>query len=52
MFPDLGKYADTVLLSYGATLLILAVLTLGYLRRNARIRSDLAAAEARREARR
>ncbi|MGR3721714.1 heme exporter protein CcmD [Abyssibius alkaniclasticus] len=50
MFPDLGKYADTVLFSYAAALLILAVLVLAYTRRNARIRRALVAAETRREA--
>ncbi|MEX0970607.1 MAG: heme exporter protein CcmD [Paracoccaceae bacterium] len=50
MFPDLGRHADTVLFSYAATLLILAVLAGSYALRNARIRRALATAEARRGA--
>jgi len=51
MFPELGKYAVTILSSYGAAISILAVLIAVYVLRNARIRRALAAAEARKAAR-
>jgi len=51
MWPDLGKYTDTILGAYGAAIVVLAALIIVYLRRNARIRRALAAAEARKAAR-
>ncbi len=45
--PDLGKYAVPVLGSYGATLVLLAVLIGVSVWRAARVRRAMAAAEAR-----
>jgi heme exporter protein D len=45
--PDLGKYAVAVLGSYGATILLLAVLVGVSLRRGARMRRALQEVEAR-----
>lgn len=46
MMPDLGKYAATVLLAYGVSLGLIAVLVVTSLRRSARLRRTLAQAEA------
>ena len=48
MMPDLGKYAVPVLVSYGASLGLIAVLVLATLRRGARVRRQLDEVEARR----
>ncbi|WP_095589054.1 heme exporter protein CcmD [Actibacterium ureilyticum] len=48
MIPDLGKYAFTVLMSYGASLGLLAVLIGLSLRRGARVRRALEDVESRR----
>ena len=48
MMPELGKYAATVLSSYGISILLLVALTALSLRRAARVRRELAAVEARR----
>lgn len=42
---DLGKYAGTVLYSYGATLSVLAILVAAYVRRNAKSKAALKAME-------
>ena len=47
MMPDLGRYAGTVLGAYAATLAPLALLVVVSWRRSARMRRDLAEAEAR-----
>lgn len=49
MIPDLGKYAFAVLMSYGASLGLLAVLIGLSLRRAARVRRELEDIEARRQ---
>ncbi|GGH26405.1 heme exporter protein D [Cribrihabitans marinus] len=41
MMPDLGKYADTVLSAYAASLVLLAVLVLVSLWRGRRVRAEL-----------
>lgn len=48
MIPDLGKYAFTVLMSYGASLALLVLLIGLSLRRGARVRRELDEIEARR----
>lgn len=50
MMPDLGKYADTVLSAYGASVVLIVLLVLVSLRRAAVVRRRLDAAEARRAA--
>ncbi|MGA9253816.1 MAG: heme exporter protein CcmD [Roseobacter sp.] len=45
MIPDLGKYADAVLSSYAASLVLLAILVLMTLRRGRKARRELAAIE-------
>lgn len=47
MIPDLGKYADAVLSSYAASLVLLAILVLMTLRRGRKARRELAAIEMR-----
>ena len=47
MMPDLGKYAVTVLASYGMTILLLAALVGFSLWRSARMRRALREVEAR-----
>lgn len=47
MMPDLGKYAATVLLSFGSTLGLLAVLVLVTLMRGAKVKRALEAQEKR-----
>ena len=47
MIPDLGKYADAVLSSYAASILLLAGLVLLSLRRGRRARRALEAIEQR-----
>jgi len=42
---DLGKYAGTVLWSYGITLTLLAAVVAVYLRRNAKAKAALEAVE-------
>lgn len=41
MMPDLGKYAFTVLASYGATLALLAALLVATLWRGAKVKAAL-----------
>jgi len=48
MMPDLGKYADAVLSSYAATLLLLAVLVLMTLKRGRKARRALEEIESKR----
>lgn len=48
---ELGKYAQPVLLAYGVSLTLLALLIWQTLARNARARRDLAEQEGRRDAR-
>jgi len=48
MMPDLGKYAVTVLSSYGATLVLLAAIIALTLWRGARVRRQLNEIEERR----
>lgn len=45
MMPDLGKYLDTILWSYGLTLLLLVLLILVSLRQAKRAKRALAAFE-------
>lgn len=47
--PDLGKYADAVLSSYAATLLLLAALVLLSVRRGRKARRALDAVERKRK---
>jgi len=47
MMPDLGKYAVTVLGSYGATIVLLAALIGASLWKSARVKRALKAQEAR-----
>lgn len=51
MMPELGKYAMTVLASYGATLALLALLVGATLWRSVRVRRQLEEVETRKEAR-
>lgn len=41
MMPELGKYAVTVLSSYGVSLLLLLLLVLASIRRSRKVRADL-----------
>ncbi|TDK51292.1 heme exporter protein CcmD [Antarcticimicrobium luteum] len=45
--PDLGKYADTVLTAYAASILLLAVLVAASLWRGRRMRAEMDTLEAR-----
>ena len=45
MIPDLGKYAATVLSSYGASLVLLALLVAVTLWRVRKVRADMAELE-------
>lgn len=47
MMPDLGKYADTVLSAYAASIVLLVLLVVLTLRRGRRIRAEMAAVEKR-----
>ena len=47
MMPDLGKYAQTVLSSYGATLVLLAFISVLTWVRHKRAKADLDTVEAR-----
>lgn len=47
MMPDLGKYAQTVLSSYGATLVLLAFIIVLTWVRHKRAKADLDTVEAR-----
>lgn len=47
MMPDLGKYADTVLTAYAASLLLLGVLVALSLWRGRRLRREMQDLEAR-----
>lgn len=49
MMPDLGKYAASVLGSYGASLLLLAGLVWLSMRRARRVKADLEKLEGRRD---
>ena len=51
MTPDLGKYADTVLSAYGASILLLIILVLLSLRAARKARAELDHAEAQRNER-
>lgn len=50
MMPDLGKYAQTVMSSYVATLVLLALMVLIYVTRYRAAKRALAAAEAQKNA--
>ncbi|MFD1509359.1 heme exporter protein CcmD [Lacimonas salitolerans] len=41
MMPDLGKYADAVLSSYGVSIVLLLVLVVASVRRARRVRAEL-----------
>lgn len=41
MMPDLGKYADTVLSAYGASLLLLLLLVAVTVRRGRKVRTEM-----------
>lgn len=47
MMPDLGKYADTVLSAYAASILLLAVLVAVSLWRGRRVRAEMEQVEQR-----
>ncbi|MEX0338413.1 MAG: heme exporter protein CcmD [Arenibacterium sp.] len=47
MMPDLGKYADTVLSAYAASLVLLLILVVLTLRRGRRLRAELEQVEKR-----
>lgn len=47
MMPDLGKYADTVLSAYAASILLLVLLVAASLWRGRRVRADMRRIEAR-----
>ncbi|MEP2718216.1 heme exporter protein CcmD [Pseudophaeobacter sp.] len=47
MMPDLGKYSDTVLSAYAASLVLLAVLLVVTLWRGRRVRREMDALEQR-----
>ena len=49
MIPDLGKYADAVLSSYAASLLLLGVLVVMTIRRGRKARRALDAVERKRQ---
>ncbi|MEP5151902.1 heme exporter protein CcmD [Planktotalea sp.] len=48
MMPDLGKYSDTVLSAYGATIVLLVLLVLVSVWQSRRAKAALAEVEARR----
>ncbi len=48
--PDLGKYADTVLAAYAVSLGLLAVLVIASLLKGRRVRAEMKAVEARKNA--
>ncbi|WP_238364702.1 heme exporter protein CcmD [Mesobacterium pallidum] len=48
MMPDLGKYADTVLSAYAASLVLLIALVWWSIRRAAKVKAELEDIEARR----
>lgn len=41
MMPDLGKYADTVLSAYGASLVLLLLLVVLTVRRGRKVRAEM-----------
>jgi heme exporter protein D len=47
MLPDLGKYADTVLSAYAASLLLLVVLVVMSIRRGRKVRREMESIEQR-----
>lgn len=47
MMPDLGKYADTVMGAYGASIVVLGLIVWLSWRKSARVRKRLADVEAR-----
>jgi len=47
MMPDLGKYADTVLSAYGASILLLVAIVALSLIRGRKVRAEMEAVEAR-----
>ncbi len=47
MMPDLGKYADTVLSAYAASILLLVLLVAVSLWRGRKLRAEMEAMEAR-----
>lgn len=47
MLPDLGKYADTVLSAYAASLLLLVVLVVMSIRRGRKVRREMESVEKR-----
>jgi heme exporter protein D len=47
MIPDLGKYADTVISSYVASLVLLALLVVLSVRRGRKVRAEMQALEKR-----
>jgi len=47
MMPDLGKYSDTVLSAYGASILLLVLLVGFSLWRGRKVRAEMKAVEAR-----
>ena len=47
MMPDLGKYADTVLSAYAASILLLLVLVLASLWRGRKVRAEMEETEQR-----
>ncbi|MEO0937055.1 MAG: heme exporter protein CcmD [Pseudomonadota bacterium] len=49
MIPDLGKYAEPVLYSYGAALALLAVLVIATLVEGRRVRAEMKRAEEERD---
>ena len=49
--PDLGKYADTVLSAYAASIVLMAALVILSLWRSRRIKRELARAEERQKSR-
>jgi heme exporter protein D len=49
LIPDLGRYAGAVLSAYGLSLLLIGALVVLVVWRGARVRRQLAAAEARRQ---
>ncbi|MBU2993745.1 heme exporter protein CcmD [Octadecabacter sp. 1_MG-2023] len=50
MFPDLGDYATEVLAAYGASIGLLVVIVLLSMRRSRKMRAQLDAVEARKDA--
>ncbi len=47
MMPDLGKYSDTVLSAYAASIVLLVLLVVLSLWRGRRVRAEMEATEAR-----